>query len=152
MKKTLEQIGVSRPTFCRWYDLYRRFGEAALEDQCGGTCRVCYRIPNEGRDQVLQMALDQPELPRRELAVTFTDERRYFVSEASVYRLLKAHDLIASPGFIVMKAADEFKQKTTAPNQLWQTDFAYLKSEPLGRHVFETHGEWMGLVLSVHRA
>ena len=50
-----------------------------------------------------------------------------FVSEASVYRLLKVHDLIASPAFIVMKAADEFKDKTTAPNQLWQTDFTYLK-------------------------
>ena len=51
----------------------------------------------------------------------------YFVSEASVYRLLKAHDLITSPAFIVVKAADEFKDKTTAPNQLWQTDFTYLK-------------------------
>ena len=51
----------------------------------------------------------------------------YFVSEASVYRLLKAHDLITSPAYIVMKAADEFKDKTTAPNQLWQTDFTYLK-------------------------
>jgi putative transposase len=49
------------------------------------------------------------------------------VSEASVYRLLKAHDLITSPAYIVMKAADEFKDKTTAPNQLWQTDFTYLK-------------------------
>src|SRR5712671_5667087 len=38
-----------------------------------------------------------------------------------------AHDLIVSPAFIVMKAADEFKDKTTAPNQLWQTDFTYLK-------------------------
>ena len=63
----------------------------------------------------------------RELAVTFTDTESYFVSEASVYRLLKAHDLITSPAFIVIKAADEFKDKTTAPNQLWQTDFTYLK-------------------------
>ena len=51
----------------------------------------------------------------------FTDTESYFVS------LLKAHDLIASPAFIVMKAADQFKDKTTAPNQLWQTDFTYLK-------------------------
>jgi putative transposase len=28
--------------------------------------------------------------------VRFTDTEGYFVSEASVYRLLKAHDLIAS--------------------------------------------------------
>ena len=56
-----------------------------------------------------------------------TDEAEYFVSEASVYRLLKAHDLIASPAYIVIKAAEEFKDKTTAPNQLWQTNFTYLK-------------------------
>ena len=45
---------------------------------------------------------------------------------ASVYRLLKAHDLITSPAFVVIKAADQFRDKTTAPNQLWQTDFTYL--------------------------
>ena len=68
-----------------------------------------------------------PELSPRELATRFTDTKGYFVSESSVYRLLKAHDLITSPAFIVIKAADEFKDKTTAPNQLWQTDFTYLK-------------------------
>ena len=111
VKKTLDQIGVSRPTFYRWYDLYRRFGEAGLEDRRGGSGRVWNRIPAQVCDQVLEMALDQPELSPRELAVTFTDEKRYFVSEASVYRLLKAHDLITSPAFIVMKAANEFRDK-----------------------------------------
>src|SRR6478752_1844334 len=85
------------------------------------------RIPDDVRSRVVTLALDEPELSPRELAVRFTDAERYFVSEASVYRLLKAHDLITSPAFIVMKAADEFKDKTTAPNQLWQTDFTYLK-------------------------
>jgi len=73
------------------------------------------------------MALNEPEMSPRELATRFTDMERYFVSEASVYRLLKAHDLITSPAFIVIKAADAFKDKTTAINQLWQTDFTYLK-------------------------
>ena len=59
-------------------------------------------------------------------------ESLYYVSEASVYRLLKDHDLIASPAYIVMKAAEKFKDKTTAPNQLWQTDFTYLKSDGAG--------------------
>ena len=49
------------------------------------------------------------------------------MSEATVYRLLKAHDLITSPAFIVVKAADEFRDKTTRPNQMWQTDFTYFK-------------------------
>ena len=69
----------------------------------------------------------------RELAVNFTDTKASFVSEASVYRLLKDHGLIASPAFILMKAADRFANPTTAPNQLWQTDFTYLKrSKRLG--------------------
>src|SRR6266436_1916339 len=61
------------------------------------------------------------------VAVSFIDQQQYFVSESSVYRLLKAHDLITSPAFILMKAADTFAQPTTAPNQLWQTDFTYLR-------------------------
>ena len=83
--------------------------------------------PDDVRARIVTLALDEPELSPRELAVRFTDAERYFVSEASVYRLLKAHDLITSPAFIVMKAADEFEDKTTAPDQLWQTDFTYLK-------------------------
>lgn len=128
VKHTLAKIGVSRPTFYRWYDLYHRFGGAALEDKRAGPKRpVWNRIPDQVRGQIMEMALDRPELSPRELAVTFTDERSYFVSEASVYRLLRARGLITSPAFIVMKAADEFKDKTTAPNQLWQTDFTYIK-------------------------
>jgi putative transposase len=85
------------------------------------------RYPDDVRQRIVSLALDEPALSARELAVRFTDTEGYFVSEASVYRLLKAQDLIARPAFIVMKAADEFKDKTTAPNQLWQTDFTYFK-------------------------
>ena len=48
------------------------------------------RIPDSIRQRIVEMALDEPELSPRELAVKFTDEKSYFVSEASVYRLLKA--------------------------------------------------------------
>jgi transposase InsO family protein len=127
VRETLEKIGISRATFYRWYDLYQTGGLEALEDQRPQPKRVWNRIPDAMRQQIIQLALDEPELSPRELAVRFTDQHGYFVSEASVYRLLKAQDLIASPAFIVMKAADEFKDKTSAPNQLWQTDFTYLK-------------------------
>jgi len=127
VRRTLEKIGIPRATFYRWYDLYQTGGPEALEDQQPKPDRVWNRIPDDVRDRIIRLALDEPALSPRELAVRFTDSEGYFVSEASVYRLLKAHDLIASPAFIVMKAADEFKDKTTAPNQLWQTDFTYLK-------------------------
>jgi transposase InsO family protein/transposase-like protein len=127
VRRTLEQIGIPRATFYRWYDLYQMGGPDALEDRSPTPGRVWNRIPDDVRDRILRLALDEPDLSPRELAVRFTDTQSYFVSEASVYRLLKAHNLITSPAFLVMKAADEFKDKTTAPNQLWQTDFTYLK-------------------------
>jgi putative transposase len=127
VRRTLEKIGIPRATFYRWYDLYQSGGPEALEDRSPRPKRVWNRIPDKVRERIVQLALDEPELSPRELAVRFTDTERYFVSETSVYRLLKAHDLITSPAFIVLKAADEFRNKTTAPNQLWQTDFTYLK-------------------------
>ena len=55
-----------------------------------------------------------------------------------MYRLLKAHDLITSPAYIVIKAAEEFRDKTTAPNQLWQTDFTYPKVTGWGWYYLST--------------
>ena len=127
VRRTLGKLGIPTTTFYRWYDRYRALGEDGLNDRNSGPGRVWNRIPDDIRLQIVKLALDEPELSPRELAVTFTDTRGYFVSEASVYRLLKAHDLITSPAFVVIKAADAFKDKTTAPNQLWQTDFTYLK-------------------------
>ncbi len=126
-KQTLGMLGVPRTTFYRWYERYRLGGQDALQDKAPQPARVWNRIPNEIRERLITLALDRPELSPRELAVTFADTEGYFVSESSVYRLLKAHDLITSPAFIVMKAASEFQDKTTAINQLWQTDFTYLK-------------------------
>ncbi|MGZ3392051.1 MAG: IS3 family transposase [Isosphaeraceae bacterium] len=126
-KRTLDQLGIARRTFYRWYDRYREGGPEALADRPSRPSRVWNRIPAQIHDQIIEMALEQPELSPRELAVRFTDENHYFVSEASVYRLLKAHDLITSPAFVVIKAADAFPTKTTRPNQMWQTDFTYFK-------------------------
>jgi transposase InsO family protein len=126
-RQTLSKLGIPRATFYRWYDRYSRGGPDALNDQPPRPDRLWNRIPDGVRENVIQLALDEPRLSPRELAIRFTDTRSYFVSEASVYRLLKARQLIASPAFIVIKAADAFKDKTTAPNQLWQTDFTYLK-------------------------
>ena len=116
-RRTLDQIGVPRATFYRWYDQYQTVGPEALEDRSSQAGRIWNRIPDAARDRIIERALEQSELSPRELAVRFSDAQGYFVSEASVYRLLKAHDLITSPAFIVMKAANEFHDKTAAPTR-----------------------------------
>src|SRR5680860_34721 len=126
-KQTLDRLSIPRTTFYRWYDKYLDDGTEALEDKSPLPGHVWNRIPDDVRDKIVDLALEEPELSPRELAVRYTDTQSYFVSEASVYRLLKAHDLITSPAFVVIKAASEFKDKTTAINQMWQTDFTYLK-------------------------
>ena len=124
---TLDKLGIPKTTFYRWYDRFLAFGDAGLEDRNSSPGRVWNRIPDDVRGQIIDLALEETQLSPGELAVRFTDTSGYFVSEASVYRLLKAHDLITSPAFVVIKAADEFRDKTTAPNSAVETDFTYLK-------------------------
>ena len=50
----------------------------------------------------------------------------------------ESDDLITSPAYIVIKAAEAFKDKTTAPNQLWQIDFTYLKITGWGWYYLST--------------
>ncbi len=126
-KRTLDRLGIARRTFYRWYDRYLDGGPEALEDRPSAPGRVWNRIGADIRDQIIEMALEHSELSPRELAVRFTDEKHYFVSEATVYRLLKAQDLITSPAYVVIKAAEAFHTKTTRPNEMWQTDFTYFK-------------------------
>ena len=125
--RTLKTLGVSRSTFYRWYDRLEAGGPEALQDKSSAPRHAWNRIPDDVRNRVVELALDETALSPRELAGRFTDTKKYFVSESSVYRLLKCHDLITSPAFIVIKAAEEFKDNTTTVNQLWQTSFTYLK-------------------------
>ena len=126
VRRTLDKLGIPKSTFYGWYERYREGGDEALADTRPNCNPAWNRLPKKVRKSILALALERPELSARELAVLYT-ERGYFVSESSVYRLLKVHDLITSPAFILMKAADKFQHPTTAPNQLWQTDFTYLK-------------------------
>jgi putative transposase len=61
----------------------------------------------------------------RELAWHITDQEGYFISESSVYRILKSYDLITSPAFTLIRASDKFHDQTRTVHEMWQTDFTY---------------------------
>jgi len=91
-RRTLEKVGIPRATFYRWYDLYQAGGPEALDDRHPKPDRVWNRIPDDVRERIIKLALEESALSPRELAVRFTDTEGYFVSEASIYRVLsKSH-------------------------------------------------------------
>jgi len=127
IKQSLDMLGIARTTFYRWYDLYVEGGFDALADRSPCPKSVWNRIPQARRDDLIEFALEHEALTTRELAVKYTDEKRYFISESSVYRILKEADLITAPEYVMIRVADEFTDKTTAINQMWQADFTNFK-------------------------
>ncbi len=127
VKRTLAMLGIPGSTYYDWYARWIDGGIDALVDQSPRPRSVWNRIPDEVRANFVEFALEHEDLTPRELAVKYTDDKRYFVSESSAYRILRAKDLITAPAHVVIRAADEFKDKTSRPNELWQTDFTYLK-------------------------
>jgi transposase InsO family protein len=127
VRDTLAKLGIPRATFCRRYDRHRQGGSNAVADRVPRAERVWNRIAQAVHDTIIPLALDEPAPSPREVAARFTGTRGCLISEASVYRLLKAQGPVTGPAFIVIKAADAFRDKTTATNQLRQTDFTCLK-------------------------
>jgi transposase InsO family protein len=127
VKRTLAMLGIPSSTYYDWYARWVEGGLDGLADRSPRPRSVWNRIPDVVRRDVVEFALGHEDLTTRELAVKYTDEKRYFVSESPAYRILKAEALIAAPAHVVIRAADEFRDKTTRPDELWQTDFTYLK-------------------------
>lgn len=127
VSRTLKEIGLNKSTFYKWYHLYTEYGFDGLQPSKRTSKRQWNSIPDVEKNLVVELALDHPELSSRELAHKLTDEQQIFISESSVYRILKARGLISTPAHIFMSAADEFSQKTQFVHQMWQTDFTYFK-------------------------
>ncbi len=136
--RVLDELVIPRSTFYRWLKEYLARGINGLEGKARGPCRFWNRIPREVRNHVVDVARRHLEKTPRELAWHITDTERYFISESSVYRILKAYDLITSPAYIVISAADRFSQPTKAVHELWQTDFTYLKVTGWGWYYLST--------------
>ena len=138
VNRTLKEIGLNKSTFYNWYGKYLEGGFDGLAPRHRARNTYWNKIPDKVRSEVVEMALDFPEESCRGVACKMTDQREYYISESSVYRILKSHGLVTAPAFDTMPASKEFKDKTTRVHQMWQTDFTYLKVVGWGWYYLST--------------
>jgi transposase InsO family protein len=136
--RTLEEMGVPRSTFYRWYQQYQEDGPAGLRDRKPKPKQFWNRIPDEVRQKVVNIALEHPDESSRQLAWRFVDKMGYFISESSVYRILKGFDLVQSAAFEMVPARDKFEKPTKYVHELWQTDFTHFKVLDWGWYYLST--------------
>lgn len=127
VNRTLQQLGIHKSTFYNWYGLYKQNGIEGLYPMRCSNRQRWNSIPQEQKNLVIEIALEYPELSPRELSCKLCDAQQLFISESSVYRILKAKGLITTPDHILMAAGNEFSQQTLFVHEMWQTDFTYFK-------------------------
>lgn len=135
---TLKELGIHKSTFYEWYNSYLEHGYDGLVNKPCVRKQYWNQIPDEEKQGIVELALEYTERSPREVACLFTDIHKRFVSESSVYRILKEKGLITTPAFMLTSASHEFKDKTHRVNEMWQTDFTYFKIPGWGWYYLST--------------
>jgi len=120
--QVLEKLRIPRSTYYKWLKGYRGDGLEGLTKRKPLARRVWNRLMAGERERVLEIARLHPELSSRLLAVKMTDEEAFSVSESTVYRILKENHLVCPRPLPEMPAQEQWKHKTTRPDELWQCD------------------------------
>ena len=118
---------INRSTFYDWYRRCRAGGPDALVVKPSHQRRFWNAIPPLVSKKTVEPALEHLDKSPWELAWHLTDTQGYFISESSMYRIRTLNSLVTGPAYTLLSAKDKFDQPTTRVNQLWQTDFTYLK-------------------------
>ena len=138
IRKTLNELDIPRSTFYRWYTKYQEEGFEGLADRKPNPRQFWNRIPDYVEQQVVDLALGYPDKSPRQIAWLFVDQMGYYISESSVYRILKRFDLVQSPIFHMVSAKDKYEKPTKRIHELWQTDFTQFKVIDWGWYYLST--------------
>jgi len=123
-RRALAHLGLPKSTYYRWL---RQQSEGRLQDNKGGSPIPWNKLRTEEESKILIRARASPELSCRQLALKLVDSEGWYVSESTVFRILKREGLIKPAEIVGFKAGKEYHRKTKRPNELWASDCAYLK-------------------------
>ena len=120
-KRTLQCLGVSPASYYRWRKEAERQPEA---ESCTRPVQV-YEATSAEQEAVRSYALRHPGIRHRELAWRMVDEDVACLSPSTVYRILKAKNLV-SPWCRREKRKREEEEKPSRADEVWATDLMYL--------------------------
>ena len=126
VKQSLKYLDVPKSTYYRWRAKFRKHGKAGLGDKSPRPTRQWNSILDQQKSLILKIANEHPDMSSREISFKITDEYRDYISESTVFRLLKSRGLIWSRNLITFPAGSEYKHKTSRVNEQWQTDATYM--------------------------
>ena len=119
---SLRYLGVPRGTFYRW----KRQRAWEREEAVATSPVQAYEALLEEKQAVVQYALDHPEIRHRELSWRMIDEDVAYLSASTVYRLLRAEELMHRQRGRTKRYREEV-EKASRPDEIWATDVMYLK-------------------------
>ena len=123
-RRALNQLGLAKSTYYRWL---RSQAEGRLHDKKGGSPTPWNKLRPDEKLRILSRARASPELSPRQLALSIVDSEGVYVSESTVFRILKREGLIKPAEIVGFKVGKEYHRKTNKPNELWATDCAHIK-------------------------
>jgi putative transposase len=123
-RRALAQLGLPKSTYYRWL---RRQTEGRLRDKKGGSLIPWNKLRPGEESKILLEARASPEVSARQLALKLVDTEGWYISESTVFRILKREGLIKPAEIVGFKADKEYQLKTKRPNEMWATDCAHLK-------------------------
>lgn len=89
-RHTLKVLGIANSNYYHWYARWKDGGIVGLAGRSPRPASVWNRSPDPARENIVDFALEHEDPTPRDLAVKYTDEKRYFFSESSVRRILSA--------------------------------------------------------------
>lgn len=123
VRRTLTQLGVSPASYYRW----RKESRSAQTIPAEPIRPIqAYEATNEEKQAVRAYALKHPGIRHRELAWRMVDEEVAFLSPSTVYRILKAENLVC-PWRRRKKRTREEDEKAKRPDEIWSTDLMYVQ-------------------------
>ncbi len=120
-RSTLKTLKIPESTYYKWRKVLYEEGVAGLMKQRKPAIPWNKLLPEE-ESEVVAAAKEHTEMSPREIAVLITDTGTFSVSEKTVQRILKRHDLLALRPKEEYPAAKEWHTKTASPDEIWQMD------------------------------